>query len=348
MTPSEEMTTSEPPESGEPREERPSEAEEPSPGSPFPALQGPELSGLGRLRQRISLRTDAGWSRLWPMVFRWLGVWWHLDTPVLEPRGGRKILMISARPGDEVVACAATLLAHTRNRDQVTVIQATTGSDHPAFGLPAHRSTEFLRHESEEAARILEFQGVWSGLEVSDAHLAEASKEIGALLERLRPAVVYSPSRLEPDPAADFAARALARALEQQREEPDPPVIRIYSSSVPITPTLTNLVALIPKAELSHLAFTTYLSRRSQLERQLRRRQLAAGLWQVPHPAEELWQLDAHAFHRLHRQKPSRSPAKTFRALGRPWSDPLAYLRGRRERQRFARQALLGPMLFRS
>lgn len=317
-----------------------------SPALPFPALQNSEPSRFGRLRRRISNRADAGWSRLWQLAFRWLGAWWNLETSVLEPRGGRKILMISARPGDEVVGCAATLLAHTRGGDRVTVLQVTTGIDRPAFGLPEARSTEFYRHESEEAARCLGFEVVWAGLEASDECLDAAAGEIGDLLDRLRPAVIYSPSRLEPDPAAELAARALARALEQRREATDSPAIRVYGPSVPITPILTQLVAMIPKADLSHLAFTTYLSRRSQLERQLRRRQLAAGLWQVPHPAEELWQLEAHAFHRLHRQKPSRSPAKTFRAIGRPWSDPLAYLRGRRERQRFARQALLGPMLF--
>lgn len=345
-TPGEDSTPAEAPSLGTPTEPTPSD-EEAFPTPPFPALQKPEPTRFGRLRRRLSHRVDAGGSKLWQLVFRWLGVWWNLETSVLEPRGGRKILMISARPGDEVAGCAAALLAHTRNGDRVTVLQVTAGVDRPAFGLPETRSTEFLRHESEEAARSLGFEVVWSGLRAADELLDRATGEIGKLLDRLQPAVVYSPSRLEPDPTVDFATRALARALEQRREEDDLPVIRVYGHSVPLTPILTHLVATIPKADLSHLAFTTYLSRRTQLERQIRRRQLAAGLWQVPHLAEELWQLEAHAFHRLHRQKPSRPPAKTFRAITRPWSDPLAYLRGRRERQRFARQALLGPMLFR-
>jgi LmbE family N-acetylglucosaminyl deacetylase len=252
--------------------------------------------------------------------------------------------VIAAHPDDEAAGCAGVILQHLRHGDRVRILCVTDGGRSRALGLPPEQMGAVRRAEMETAADALGAELEWIGLSEgawSSDNLLERLREA---LARFRPHLAYAPSRVDFHPEHLAVARefALALALSPQAIGP---VIRVYPIQVPLTDHLCNLVAPVDRsAEPLHAAFTAHSSQLGSLRSSLRPRRYAARFHGLTGWVEEFWQLAPATYARLHRDIPRRSLGRTFRGL-RPWafSDPLSYLRGRRERQRLARVAAQDP-----
>lgn len=153
------------------------------------------------------------------------------------------------------------------------------------------------------------------------------------LFQQFRPTLVYAPSRVDYHSEHWRVAHALALAL------PEGVTVRVYQVHVPLTGLLTNLVADTSGVSgRVAQAFAVYASQQDSLTRSFRLRRYAACYYRLERHAELFWQMPAGAYRQLHCSRPEQWPT-SFRGLRHhAWSDPLAYLLGRGERQRLVGQ----------
>ena len=287
---------------------------------------------------------------LWSAAFRLLG---RLSRPAPEiwsSPGGRRVLVVAPHPDDEVAGCGGAILGHRRRGDDVRICCATDGRRSRAFGLNPEQMAATRRAEATAAAAGLDAELDWIGLPEGEWASEDLEKRLLEVLEQLRPHTVYAPSRVDFHPEHEKVARALASALavhlsSENGLAPTPDgascELRIYPIQVPLTPVLTNLVVPVDPSEPRLLeALAAHSSQLDSLKRCLRHRRYVGRLYGLG-GAEELWRLTAAQYEQLHRAPPRRPLAGVFRGLRYyAWSDPLAYLRGRGERRRLARQTV--------
>jgi len=116
--------------------------------------------------------------------------------------------------------------------------------------------------------------------------------------------------------------------------------VRVYEVQVPLTPILVNLVAPLG-AVTTELADVVrcYPTQAQSIERCLRMKRYAAALYGERQSVEGFWQLDAPAYARVVRGFDG-GPGGPFRGVRqRPFTDPLAYLRGLEARRALRRRA---------
>ena len=292
---------------------------------------------LDELADGAAHLTELGWHGLFHLARAR-----RPDVERLAPTGNRRILMVAARPGDEMLGAAATLLAHRRAGDPLCVVHATDGRhDERILDLRRSQLAALRRHEASEATQLLGAEWHWLAEDETDPDHDELfdllASRLRALLESYRPEIVYAPCRITTHPQVETVSRALAAALREEagtlRE------IRIYPLDVPLGPVLWSAAFPTRRAELAPLLATTYLSRQRADAAALRRRRYDAELLGLPGLLETFWQLGPGAYRQLHRAV--TPPAVAFHPLRlRPWSDPLAYLRGLRERRRLLRSTI--------
>lgn len=325
---------------------RPPREETPLPASTFDGrLLSTRRPRPATLWRRLAREVDEGSAHLCELGWRSL---FHLaqakrtDVDRLTPTGDRRILVLAARPGDEMLGLAATLLAHRKAGDTVSIAHATDGRQvERILDLRRSQLAALRQHEAAEAAQLLDAE--WHWLAEGDAAHDHSSTfdslatKLGALLGELRPDILYAPSRVTARASIETVARALAAALGEAPDSLDE--IRVYPLDVPLGPTLWSTAFPTFRAELSPLLANTYLSRQQSQAAALRRRRYDAELLGLPALLETFWELDPDRFRRLHRA--SAPPATVFHPLAqRPWTDPLAYLRGLAERRRLERLTL--------
>ena len=276
-------------------------------------------------------------ERLWALVFAAAG---RLPRP--EPErwraiGGGKILVVSPHPDDETLGCGGVLLAHRRGNDRVVVVQVTDGRASRAGGLTPDEMAARRAGEALAAADRL-------GVELVALALSEGNWAEAALADRLRdeiaaldPDVVYAPSPVDYHPEHLKVARALAAALAR----PDRPVVRVWELGVPLTATLTNLIAQVGQVEPERrAALAAYTTQVDSLRSLARLRRYNRTFWQEGGDVECFWQLTPGQYRAVVAAagwSGRTSPFRGFRP--RPLGDPLSYLLGQAERRRLARVA---------
>ncbi len=243
-------------------------------------------------------------------------------------------MVIAPHPDDETVGCGGVMIRHRQAGDQVYYVAVTDGRRSQAHGLAAAEMAARRRAEANAAAGILgAAELIWLGLPEGEWQPADACNMLSEALLRIQPHVIYAPSRIDFHPEHQRVAHATAMALATM----DPrPAIRIYPIQVPLTGILTNLVAdTSPVLSALQAAFNAYTTQLMSLERSQRSNHYLARQYGFQATGEAFWELPAESYMRLHGEPPEgwRDNFRGIRA--RPFSDPLAYLVGRRARQAY-------------
>lgn len=295
--------------------------------------------------------TDRALESLWSTVFRLSKRRHGPGRSEWSPRGGQRILVLSARPGDEVIGCAGALMAHREAGDLVTVAQLSDGrrSARSEIGRRADggrhalnpRQRAALRHrEAREASHLIGFDLNWSGIDDREIDAIDLRPVLQGLLNKYRPDILYTPSRCSRDPMAQRLAAGLAQTLERQ-SSPGPAEIRIYGLDVPLTPVLANLILPMPPKDMARAAMHTYLSHLGPTHPCWRHRRYSGHLWKRRFPVEEAWQVTGAEFQLLHDRLVVGSGSALHPLRRRPWTDPWAYFGGHSERTGWVRRLLV-------
>lgn len=296
------------------------------------------ISTLSNVKKAVKA---AVWH-LWAMAF-WVGgrvaqpsaVRW--DSP-----GNRRVLVLAPHPDDEACGCGGTILLHRSKGDDVTVAYATDGRRSRARGLGPEEMAQCRRREAAAGARALQVNQVeWMGLPEGEWRKEDLRASLKDLLKRLSPHLIYAPSRIDFHPEHYRVARCLADVLADDDLPLPSPLIHIYQIQVPLTPMLTNVIAPTGSVmRLSATALSQYETQIGTVLTCLRPKRYAALLYGIPGQVEEFWELTAVEYRALHRDLPSKPLVGTFRGVRSfALTDPLAYVRGLRERRRLSRVA---------
>jgi LmbE family N-acetylglucosaminyl deacetylase len=279
----------------------------------------------------------AATARLWTHTFDLAGRF----SP--SPRrwssaGGHRVLVVAPHPDDEAIGCAGTVLLHRRAGDVVCIAHVTDGSASRALGLDAQTMRRRRRAESEVSARTLGVQRhEWLGLCEGQWTLEQGQAQLRALVTDFVPDVCYAPSCVDYHPEHVRVAEAFAPAL------PDAAIARIYPVHVPLLGAV-NLVADVSSEVPSiDAAVAAYVTQTASTARAARLRRYAAGLYGCERAGETFWELTAAAYRRLHSSGAFATDGPWRGLRERPWTDPLAYLRGSLERGHLAKSLRVAP-----
>jgi LmbE family N-acetylglucosaminyl deacetylase len=247
--------------------------------------------------------------------------------------GGQRALVIAPHPDDEAIGCGAAIVRHMAAGDHVLIVFITDGRRSRALGLGPEAMAQRRRREAAASAAILGASWEWLGLPEGEWASAELAERLGQIVRRERPDLIYGPSRVDFHPEHRRVAQALAAALGATVAAPR---VRVVQLHVPLTSALTNLVCPAGTAGgQANAALRAHASQWGSVARALRMRRYSAARYGLPGEAEEFWELGAAAYQALHQGEPTGWAWRCFYGVRmRPWSDPLAYLRGRAERQR--------------
>jgi LmbE family N-acetylglucosaminyl deacetylase len=246
------------------------------------------------------------------------------------------VLVLAPHPDDETLACGGTILRHRAAGDRVMVVVATDGRASRAGRLPPSEMAVRRRAEAEEAMRRLDAELHWLGLPEGAWDESLLIDGLATALREFQPDLVYAPSPIDHHPEHVRVARALAASLDAW----SPAQVRIYELSVPLGSGLTSLISDIATCESRRRwVLAAYSTQRVGIMG-LRRLRRYAGLRHGQSLAEPFWQLDPHAYRAVVAAADWPDRESPFRGIRpRAWTDPLAYLFGRRERGRLAQLA---------
>ena len=253
--------------------------------------------------------------------------------------GGERVLVVAPHPDDEVAGCGGTILLHRERGDEVVVCFATDGRRSRSLGLSPDEMAERRRLEALAAARTLGLTYVdWLGLPEGDWCAPDFHRSVRKLMDTYRPSLIYAPSLVDYHRDHLSVAVELASVLQAS---PDRSGIRMraYQVQVPLTPILTNLLAVTGRVSGStRQAAADYVSQRGSLERCMRMKRYAAAFHGVEGgEAEEFWELSVDSYCRVH----PVTLVETARAFQGVWHlpvrDPVSYLTDL-DRRRLLRQ----------
>lgn len=295
------------------------------------------------IRRLLMVSADLA-EPLWGTAFWLAGLVGRKPIPILEPDGGRLVLILAPHPDDEVAGCAGTIRLHEKAGDTIWVYMVTDGR-RAASPLTPDELAEQRRQEAGCVMAALQVDALeWAGYEEGSEWVSPLVEKLTAAVEALRPDIIYSPSRLDFHPDHHRTAFGLAQALKGSELAP---TVRVYQVHVPLTAVLTNLIADVSGEETAiRAAVACYASQWWHLGRTLRMRRYTARYFGSGRSCEPFWQMTAEAFCELHEE------TADFDRDGRHWSltdytgtrffswrDPLAYLKGRSHRRELLEQA---------
>lgn len=236
------------------------------------------------------------------------------------------MLVVATHPDDEI-GCAGTMLLHARAGDEVHLAHVTDGRRARTLGISSTDMAEHRRREAQVAATRLAVAGAhWMGLYEGAWEQPVLLTALGDLLRRVAPHVLYAPSCVDFHPEHVRVAAALGQVLAG--EPGNTARVRVYEIQVPLTPVLANLVAPLGLigAELGDIV-RCYPTQVGSIARCLRMKGYAAALHGERGLVEVFWELDAAAYAQVV-SEPGRVPTPFRGVRLRPFTDPLAYLRG--------------------
>jgi N-acetylglucosamine malate deacetylase 1 len=287
-------------------------------------------SGLRPVKHALAHLIEHGWI----VGFGAVALLLRRDARRWSSTGGQQVLVVAPHPDDEAIGCAGTVLLHAQSRDRVCIAIATDGGRSRAI-TDRNQMCRQRRREADEAARLMQVDRLeWIGLPEGEWNTPELQQALTALIEQIRPDIIYAPSRIDFHPEHLRVAHALALALGGSPSTHDMRV-RLYQIQVPLNPLLTNLVADVSGVKsASEAALRAYVSQAGSIHSAYRQRRYAAAWHGIAGQAEEFHELPVQHYVALHRQPPAQWP-QVFRGLRYfPLSDPLAYLAGTAERRR--------------
>lgn len=172
-------------------------------------------------RHRAFVRAREGWRRAHAVPAG--------EVRQLEPEGlaGKRVLVLSPHPDDEIIGCGGTLLRLVRAGARVTVLQATDGSASAALeGAPESVRRGIRLDEARAVAGAAGFEPtIFWREDNADFRLREdLVRRLRESLRELRPAMVFTPFLA--DIHADHLTlnRILAAALEGA-DDPPPTIV---------------------------------------------------------------------------------------------------------------------------
>ena len=187
----------------------------PSLFGPDPRRPYPDPEAHRREFERVNgryLRDRARWLAAHPALA-------PREVATLDPAAfrGREALVLAPHPDDELIGCGGTLALLIAAGARVTIVHATDGSEAASLwhAAPEVRRTVRL----EEARQVGERMGFasllfWKEDNAAFAGREERVQELAALLERLRPSLIFTPFVTDIHPDHRVLSRMLARALE--------------------------------------------------------------------------------------------------------------------------------------
>jgi LmbE family N-acetylglucosaminyl deacetylase len=251
------------------------------------------------------------------------------------------ILVVAPHPDDEAIGCVGTLLLHLDAGDSVCVAIATDGRRSRVMADPVEMSAQ-RRREATEAARLMKIDRLeWIGLPEGEWNVSSLREALTALLARTDPDIIYAPSRVDFHPEHWKVAHALALTLADQKTlRMRGRRIRVYQVQVPLTPSISNVVADVSAvAPQCEQVLRAYASQSGTMAGTYRQRRYSARLHRITGRAEEFWEMSVGRYVALHGTSPAHWP-RAFRGVRNfPLTDPLAYLVGLRERRKIALQS---------
>jgi LmbE family N-acetylglucosaminyl deacetylase len=272
-------------------------------------------------------------ERIWGVGFRACARFVRPDIARWTSSGKQQVLIVAPHPDDEAIGCVGTTLLHVGAGDRVCVAIATDGRRSKAIPDPSQMS-EHRRREASAAARLMRVDRFeWIGLPEGEWSVSALHDSLKVIIKEVKPDIIYAPSRIDFHPEHFRVAHTLALALADINDWRGR--VRVYQIQVPLTALICNLVAdvsaLTPQCEA---VLRAYSSQAGSLECIYRQRHYSAQLHGIAGQAEEFWEMTGKRFIALHRTPPPQWP-NAFRGLRYlPFSDPLAYLVGRKERLR--------------
>ena len=139
--------------------------------------------------------------------------------PLTTPPASGTVLVVAPHPDDEAIGPGATLVMHARAGDAVHALFVTSGvHGEVAGGEDPQAYVATRQREAEAAAEVLgirstTFWGYPDSMVVTDGDLAGVVDRLVALLEELKPAVVYAPHKGEAHSDHHYVALMVERAL---------------------------------------------------------------------------------------------------------------------------------------
>ena len=263
-------------------------------------------------------------AALWRTGFRLLGLLrpGPPPQPLIQAPRPRRVVIVAPHPDDETAGAGGCAALHQRVGDQVHVIVVTDGGASRAGGLSRD---EIVRHRRAECRRALALLNI---THVDALDLPERTFDPAALAHRLTPwlaeaDLVYTPSCFDFHPDHQQVAHAVALAL------PDGATVRVMELGLPLGHTLVNcVIACRPVVHQKQAALLAYTTQQGALRPIRRMHRYRAARYGNGQPVETFLELSAPAFRRL-MALPLPPQGVFYGFPPRPWTDPLAWLKGR-------------------
>ncbi|HEV57806.1 MAG TPA: PIG-L family deacetylase [Phycisphaerales bacterium] len=137
---------------------------------------------------------------------------------VRETAGG-SVLVLAPHPDDEIIGCGGTLLRYREAGAVVSVVYLTEGSGAAALAdVPVDNRAAVRRREAEKVAEHMGFEEVlfWGRPDGRLACTDDVVERMRALLDHLRPSVIFVPFCTDPHPDHVAANRILVEAIKQR------------------------------------------------------------------------------------------------------------------------------------
>lgn len=281
----------------------------------------------------------AFFEALWAIGFAMAGRLSRRTVERWSTPGGQRVWVIAPHPDDEAIGCAGVMLLHRHRNDEVCVVYVTDGRRSRALGLGPDEMTQ---RRKQEALASLASLGIkcfeWLGLSEGEWQVEQLSARLASLADVIAPDVIYAPSRVDFHPEHQLVAYVLARFLSETTLQP---LMRVYQVHVPLTSSLTSLLADVSNVrEQAGAARRAYVTQVESVSRTRRMRRYASAYYRTGNETEEFWQMSAQHYCELHRDDLKTWAANWYRGIRyRSFDDPLAYWRGRAERRQLVEMA---------
>lgn len=251
--------------------------------------------------------------------------------------GNGNVLVVSPHPDDETLGCGGVILCHRAVDDRVVVVQVTDGGASRAGGLPTAQMVERRAIETITAANRLGVELVHLALPESSWDEIDLTERLTECLSAVRPDVIYAPSPVDYHPQHLKVASALASTLPHAEQ----PLVRVWELGVPLTTTLTNLIANVDSVEPQRqVALQAYVTQTSTVQSVARLRKYNRAFWRTGGVVECFWQLTSREYKSVVSAGDWSGRASPFRGFRpRPLADPLSFLQAQNERRRLAQVA---------
>jgi LmbE family N-acetylglucosaminyl deacetylase len=248
------------------------------------------------------------------------------------PTGNDRVLVIAPHPDDETLGCGGTIALHSREGGHVCVLIVTDGSSSRAGGLGREEMRQRRHDEAASAMSALApVELIRLGLPEGAWPPEELYAHLSALIERLKPTLIYTTSCVDFHPEHLKVARVVAQALEALPEQAEV-LVRVYELQVPLTPALANVAVGISATESAkRCALAEYATQTASFGWVPRHARYLRKLYGMRSTIEVFWELRPGQYRLLM----SSFPGEKFRFRSirvRPFSDGLAWTMGLRAR----------------